>query len=107
MPIDLARLEELQIVRKIRETVRRWWGVELSFTDANGFVLDHGKVSLIPPQNRICPSCLGDAEGLRRCNERIEKAVTKLSQGTQMLGPCHMGLNIIGTPIKAGGEREG
>jgi two-component system response regulator HupR/HoxA len=107
MPIDLARLEELQIVRKIRETVRRWWGVELSFTDANGFVLDHGKGIIIPPQNRICTSCLSDAEGLRRCNESIEKAVVKLSHGTQMLGPCHMGLNIIGTSIQSGGEREG
>ena len=36
-------LGELQIVRKIRETVRRWWGIELSFIDAKGFVVDHGK----------------------------------------------------------------
>jgi two-component system response regulator HupR/HoxA len=107
MPIDLARLEELQIVRKIRETVRRWWGVELSFTDANGFVIDHGKGIIIPPQNRICTSCLGDVEGLRRCNKSIELAVTKLNHGTQMLGPCHMGLNIIGTAIQFGGERLG
>jgi two-component system, NtrC family, response regulator HupR/HoxA len=107
MPIDLARLEELQIVRKIRETVRRWWGVELSFTDANGFVLDHGKGIIIPPQNRICTSCLSDSEGLRRCNQSIERAVVKLERGTQMLGPCHMGLGIIGTPIQSGGERTG
>src|SRR5947209_13702749 len=99
MPIDSTRLEELQIVRKIRETVRRWWGVELSFTDASGFVIDHGKGIIIPPQNRICTTCLANTEGLRRCNESIELAVTKLTHGTQMLGPCHMGLSIIGTPI--------
>ena len=107
MPIDLSRLEELQIVRRIRETVRRWWGVELSFTDAGGFVLDHGKGIIIPPQNRICTSCLSDAEGLKRCNQSIEKAVTRLGRGTQLLGPCHMGLGIIGTPIQCGGERTG
>jgi two-component system response regulator HupR/HoxA len=107
MPIDLSRLEELQIVRKIRETVRRWWGVELSFTDANGFVIDHGKGIIIPPQNRICTSCLGDKEGLKRCNESIEKAVAQLDKGTRMMGPCHMGLTIIGTPIQFGGERTG
>jgi transcriptional regulator with PAS, ATPase and Fis domain len=107
MPIDLSRLEELSIVRKIRETVRRWWGVELSFTDANGFVLDHGKGIIIPPQNRICTSCLGDKEGLKRCNESIEKAVQQLEKGTHMLGPCHMGLSIIGTQIQSGGERTG
>ena len=108
MPIDSARLEELQIVRKIRETVRRWWGIELSFTDAKGFVLDHGKGIIIPPQNRICTACLGDQEGLRRCNQSIESAVARLNgSGTRLLGPCHMGLEIVGTPIEFGGERQG
>ena len=107
MPIDSTRLEELQIVRRIRETVRRWWGIELSFTDANGFVLDHGKGIIIPPQNRICTACLGDKEGLRRCTQSIEKAVQKISSGTGLLGPCHMGLEIVGTPISFAGERQG
>ncbi|HUJ25239.1 MAG TPA: sigma 54-interacting transcriptional regulator [Myxococcales bacterium] len=107
MPIDSSRLEELQIVRKVRETVRRWWGIELSFTDAKGYVLDHGKGIIIPPQNRICTACLGDKEGLRRCNESIERAVSRLSEKTELLGPCHMGLEIIGTPIEFGGDRQG
>src|SRR3954464_10027411 len=107
MPIDSTRLEELQIVRKIRETVRRWWGIELSFTDARGMVIDHGKGIIIPPQNRICTACLGDREGLKRCNASIEKAVHKLRNGTELLGPCHMGLEIVGTPISFGGDRQG
>ncbi len=107
MPIDSTRLEELQIVRKVRETVRRWWGIELSFTDAKGYVLDHGKGIIIPPQNRICTACLGDKEGLRRCNQSIEKAIARLENGTELLGPCHMGLEIIGTPIEFGGVRQG
>ena len=105
--MDSTRLEELQIVRRIRDTVRRWWGIELSFTDARGFVLDHGKGIIIPPQNRICTACLGDKEGLRRCNQSIEKAVQKLSKGTELLGPCHMGLEIVATPISFAGERKG
>jgi two-component system, NtrC family, response regulator HupR/HoxA len=105
--MDSTRLEELQIVRRIRETVRRWWGIELSFTDARGFVLDQGKGIIIPPQNRICTACLGDKEGLRRCNQSIEKAVQKLSKGTELLGPCHMGLEIVATPISFAGERKG
>jgi transcriptional regulator with PAS, ATPase and Fis domain len=107
MPIDSSRLEELQIVRRIRETVRRWWGIELSFTDARGLVLDHGKGIIIPPQNRICTTCLGDREGLRRCNQSIEKAVQKLSSGTALLGPCHMGLEIVATPISFDRTRQG
>src|SRR2546423_7707724 len=107
MPIDSTRLEELQIVRRIRETVRRWWGVELSFTDARGFVLDHGKGIIIPPQNRICTACLGDREGLRRCYESIEKGLQKLSGGTELLGPCHTGLELIGAPHVARSEQLG
>src|SRR5258706_3461132 len=107
MPIDSAGMEELRIVRKFREPVRGWWGMELSFTDAKGFVLDHGKGITMPPQNRICPACLGDKEGLRRCNESIETAVRKLNGGTRLLGPCHMGLEIVGTPIEFSGERQG
>ena len=107
MPIDSTRLEELHIVRKVRETVRRWWGIELSFTDAKGFVLDHGKGIIIPPQNQVCTACLGDREGLRRCNQSIEQAVAKLGEKPALLGPCHMGLEIVGARIEFGGERQG
>ena len=107
MPIDSTRLEELQIVRRIRDTVRRWWGIELSFTDARGLVLDHDKGIIIPPQNRLCTACLGDREGLRRCKRSIEKAVQNLATGTALLGPCHMGLEIVATPISFAGERQG
>src|SRR3954468_18628259 len=107
MPIDFTRLEELPIVRRIRETVRRWWGIELSFTDARGFVIDQGKGIIVPPQNRICTACLGDKEGLRRCNQSIEKAVQKSASGTELLGPCHMGLEIVARPISFAGQRFG
>jgi len=113
MAIDSARLEELHIVRKVRETVRRWWGVELSFTDAAGAVVDHGKGIIIPPNNRICTSCLGDTKGLSLCNRSIEEAVARLPKGggdggsAQLLGPCHMGLDIVAAPIEFGDSRQG
>src|SRR5229473_1636346 len=103
-------LGELQIVRKIRETVRRWWGIELSFTDAKGFVVEHGKGILIPPSNRTCTACLGDRVGFQRCNESIEKAVKQFGSepaSARLLGPCHMGLEIVGAPISYGREKQG
>ena len=99
-------LGELQIVRKIRETVRRWWGIELSFTDAKGFVVDHGKGILIPPANRLCTACLGDRVGFQRCNESIEKAVRNFGSDpapARLLGPCHMGLEIVGCLASSSG----
>ena len=113
MSIDSARLEELHIVRKVRQTVRRWWGIELSFTDAKGHVVDHGNGIIIPPNNRICTACLGDRDGLAACNNSIEQAVARLAvdepKGTEalMLGPCHMGLDIVAAPVEFNGERQG
>src|SRR5438105_5451347 len=104
---DTRRMEELHIVRKIRETVRRWWGIELSFTDGNGFVLYHGKRISSPPQNRICTACRSDKEGLRRCNQSIEQAVARVGDKGQLLGPCHMGLEIVAAPIQFNGNRQG
>ena len=149
MPIDSARLEELHIVRKVRETVRRWWGIELSFTDERGQVVDHGKGIIIPPNNRICTACLGESQGLAACNRSIEEAVGRLADATgpagfmglplahlvpapppnlgngsigpapgatngggkgpeaRLLGPCHMGLDIVAAPVEFAGERKG
>ena len=110
MAIDSARLEELHIVRKVRETVRRWWGVELSFTDAKGAVVDHGKGIIIPPNNQICTSCLGDTKGLQLCNRSIEDAVRRLpehAESARLLGPCHMGLDIVAAPIEFANGRQG
>ncbi len=114
MSIDSARLEELHIVRKVRETARRWWGVELSFTDAQGAVVDHGKGIIIPPNNRICTSCLEDTKGLSLCNKSIQDAVARLptggaseTEGALLLGPCHMGLDIVAAPVEFNGARQG
>jgi two-component system, NtrC family, response regulator HupR/HoxA len=145
LPIDAARLDELHIVRKVRETVRRWWGLELSFTDRKGQVVDHGKGIIIPPNNRICTACLGESQGLAACNRSIEEAVGRLTVATgpagfmglplahlvpaeqpkngmtvtgainggesgpeaRLLGPCHMGLDIVAAPVDFGGERQG
>src|SRR5919109_2851237 len=114
MPAPFAQREsvlgELEIVRKIRETVRRWWGIELSFTDTKGFVVEHGKGILIPASNKICTACLGDRVGFQRCNESIEKAVRQFGSDpapARLLGPCHMGLEIVAAPISYGGDRQG
>src|SRR5207245_9985584 len=78
--------------------------------DSKGFVVDHGKGITIPPNNRICTACLGDRTGLSRCNESIEKAVARFGSepaSARLLGPCHMGLEIVAAPISYGGERQG
>ncbi|MHB1845671.1 MAG: PocR ligand-binding domain-containing protein, partial [Deltaproteobacteria bacterium] len=101
--IDPLRFEELLIVRKIKEKIRKWWRIELSFADATGFVVDHKKGVVIPPHSRLCEASLGCREGFGRCNRSIEKAVRDLAGQKEMkavlVDQCHMGLHIIACPI--------
>jgi len=94
--------EDLHIVRRIRQMVRRWWSIELAFADETGFVTDHEKGLVVPPHNPICQSCLRQKEGFSRCNQSVEKAIVQLQRKadlTQRAGPCHMGIDVVAVPV--------
>ncbi len=107
--IDLA-LENLHIIRRVRQIVRKWWSLELAFTDQTGYVVDHQKGVVIPPHNPICQSCLRTKEGFARCNRSVEKAIAQLTpgpEGARRLGPCHLGVDIVAAPIAIDGQTQG
>ncbi len=101
--IDPSRFEDLLIVRKIKEKIRKWWRIEISFADATGFVVDHKKGVVIPPHSRFCEASLGCREGFGRCNRSIEKAVRDLAGQKEMkavlVDQCHMGFHIVACPV--------
>ena len=103
--IDPSRFEDLHIVRKVKEKIRKWWRIELSFADATGFVVDHRKGVVIPPHSRFCEASLGCKEGFGLCNRSIEKAVRDLATGTDtkavVVDSCHMGFHIIACPVRS------
>ena len=125
--IDPSRFEELHIVRKIKEKIRKWWRIELSFADATGYVVDHKKGVVIPPHSRFCEASLGCREGFGRCNRSIEKAVRDLASRFEAADPkqvglpvngagdtkallvdqCHMGFHIIAAPVVTGDKFHG
>ena len=39
--IDLRPYEKLHTIQMLKDVIRKWWRVELAFTDAKGYVLDH------------------------------------------------------------------
>ncbi len=103
--IDPSRFEDLLIVRKIKEKIRKWWRIELSFADPTGFVVDHKKGVVIPPHSKLCEASLGCREGFGRCNRSIEKAVRDLADRKEtkavLVDQCHMGLHVIACPVVA------
>ncbi len=103
--IDPSRFEDLHIVRKVKEKIRKWWRIELSFADATGFVVDHRKGVVIPPHSRFCEASLGCKEGFGLCNRSIEKAVKDLATTTDnkavVVDSCHMGFHVIACPVRS------
>ena len=103
--IDPSRFEELHIVRKVKETIRKWWRIELSFADATGFVVDHRKGVVIPPHSKFCEASLGCKGGFALCNRSIERAVKEVAHRTDsravLFDSCHMGFQIIACPVRS------
>jgi DNA-binding NtrC family response regulator len=104
-------LDESHLVRKIRDTIRRWWRLEIAFADVKGYVADHARGVVVPPHNIICKATLGSAEGFKRCNRSVQQASARLQEwpgdGARLVEPCHMGFPQLIAPVSLNGEFHG
>ena len=100
----------------IRDVMRRWWGLELAFADAKGYVLDHADGKIFPSQNELCRLALFSKEGFRRCNESVRVVKDHLRAGrasgpgdapTAYVHQCHLGFDVVAAPIWLHGELVG
>jgi len=114
--VDLRRFRELPTVALIRDVLRRWWGLELAFADAKGYVLDHADGKIFPSQNELCRLALFSKEGFRRCNESVRVVKDHLRAGrasgpgeppTAYVHQCHLGFDVVASPIWLHGELVG
>jgi DNA-binding NtrC family response regulator len=100
-----AQFEQLHIVRKIREKIRKWWSIEFAFVDPTGYVVDHAKGVVIPPHNLMCQESLGCREGFGKCNKSVERACREVMEASgegvhaHIVDTCHIGFPIIVVPI--------
>ena len=114
--VDLRRFRDLPTVAVIRDVLRRWWGLELAFADAKGYVLDHADGKIFPSQNELCRLALFSKEGFRRCNESVRVVKDHLKAGrasgpgeppTAYVHECHLGFDVVAAPLWLGGELAG
>ena len=107
---DLRSYNRLHAVVLVREMLRRWWGLELAFADAKGYVLDHADGKIFPSQNELCKQALFSKEGFRRCNESVKVTRDKLRAGGGrsvrrcVVHECHLGFDIVACPITLDNE---
>jgi len=109
--IDPSRFEDLHIVRKVKETIRKWWRIELSFADAQGAVVDHGHGRAMPRHSPFCEASLSGPAGFGLCLRSIEKAVRDLADGSDgkavLVDSCHMGFHVMACPVRSDGHFHG
>src|SRR5262245_15829738 len=109
--VDLRPYGKLHTVLMLKEIVRRWWGVELAFADARGWVLDHAEGKIVPPANDLCRAALFSKEGFRRCNDSVKAVRDRLRAGGKgrraVVHECHLGFDLVAAPIVFDGELAG
>lgn len=108
---DLRRYGALRTIQLLRGVIRRWWGVELAFADATGYVLDHAEGKIIPPANDFCRAALFSRDGFRRCNESVLQVRDRLRAPGRsrpaLLHECFLGFDLVSAPIQLDGELAG
>ena len=109
---DLRSYNRLHAIVLVREMLRRWWGLELAFADAKGYVLDHADGKIFPSQNELCKQALFSKEGFRRCNESVKVFGDHLRQGRAntvgtYVHQCHLGFDVVAAPLWFGAELVG
>jgi transcriptional regulator with PAS, ATPase and Fis domain len=101
--LDLRPYARLHTIQMLKQVIRSWWGLELAFSDAKGYVLDHSEGKIIPSQNDFCRAALFSKEGFRRCNESVKAVRDRLKapskQHRVFVHECHLGFDVVAAPI--------
>ncbi|MFN7133105.1 MAG: sigma 54-interacting transcriptional regulator [Myxococcales bacterium] len=109
--MDYEKYQNLHTIIMLKDVIRKWWRVELSFADKNGVILDNKNGEPIPPQNDFCRLSLFCKEGNRRCTQSVRVLLDKFKSNKKirrcMFHECHLGFQIVGAPLYIDNEYEG
>ena len=107
---DLRPYAKLHSVQFLKAIVRKWWGLEVAFSDAKGYVLDHAEGRIIPSDNELCRAALFSKEGFRRCNESVKVVRDRMRSSKKrkvVVHECHLGFDVVAAPIHLDDKLEG
>ncbi|HEY3449878.1 MAG TPA: sigma 54-interacting transcriptional regulator [Myxococcales bacterium] len=109
--LDYEKYQNLHTIIMLKDVIRKWWRVELSFADKVGQILDRQAGGPIPPQNDFCRLSLFCKEGNRRCTTSVKVLQDKFKTNKKvrrcLFHECHLGFQIVGAPLYLDGEYEG
>ncbi|QSQ26856.1 sigma 54-interacting transcriptional regulator [Pyxidicoccus parkwayensis] len=109
--MDFEKHLGLHTIIMLRDVIRKWWQVELSYADRHGVVHDWQRGEIVPPPNDFCRMSLSSKEGLRRCQQSVRLLHEKFKAGRKvrraLVHDCHLNFSIVGAPLYINNEYEG
>lgn len=109
--VDGQVLDELPVIRRLRDKIRKWWRLEIGVADARGYVTEHARGVVTPPGNDFCRAALGNSDAFQLCNRSIEQATADVTSvveaGARIVRPCHLGFPLAMAPVITDGRVHG
>ncbi|MCY1014244.1 sigma 54-interacting transcriptional regulator [Pyxidicoccus sp. MSG2] len=109
--MDFEKHLGLHTIIMLRDVIRKWWQLELSWADRHGVVHDWQRGEIVPPPNDFCRMSLSSKEGLRRCGQSVKVLHEKFKAGRKLrraiFHDCHLNFTIVGAPLYINNEYEG
>jgi two-component system, NtrC family, response regulator HupR/HoxA len=111
---EWARIVRLHVVRHLTSIIRRWYRVEIAFSDSSGYVRAFEGSHIFEPTNAVCRLVLNTRDGFRQCiasSRETHEVVRKIGKPGENKNAfpvgetrCHMGLRQIAVPIEIDGK---
>ncbi|MBC7658739.1 MAG: sigma 54-interacting transcriptional regulator [Chitinophagaceae bacterium] len=97
--------DKMHVIRKLKEIVGKWWGVQINFTDKRGFLRGVPEGKFFNPLNPICQAIVADKKGFGiRVNTARQTTVESMSAKKTRITQDVTGFAVISLPIHVNGE---
>jgi len=98
--IRWKEFERLVLVRRLRQAIGKWWGVQINFTDDKGYLRGVPSGRFFSPITSACKYITRSDNGFQGCMKAVRNTKnlkTKVSLGSE--STCHAGFTTITVPI--------
>lgn len=103
--IDWEHFDRLHVIRRLRQIIGQWWGVQINFTDEKGFIRGVPAGCFFNPLNPSCRAITAKKDGFKSCVEAIRSITAAgVSRPVLAYGECHAGFSTISVPIEVNGQ---
>lgn len=97
--------DKMHVIRKLKEIVGKWWGVQINFTDKKGFLRGVPEGKFFNPLNPICQAIVADDKGFaKRVQTARQTTVESVSANQPRITRDATGFSVISVPIHVNGE---